>query len=312
MKNINRRKFINSAAVAMAAPSLLTLESFSAQAEAPSAGSQQGQKKIRLGIITDGDNPDKGFKEVLDLGFETCQLSVGKYTPEKAAAIKAAIKKYNIMPNALLCSGPGKMVWNFTEGPSTIGIIPRATRPERMKRMNDGIKFAALAGIPAVHTHFGFIPEDMADPLYGEFIECLKELGNNAKKEGVNILCETGQETPTTLQRAIEDAGTGNIFVNYDTGNMALYGKANPLDGLKMLSKYVRSLHAKDGNYPTNPKQLGKEAPIPQGIVDFPGVISHLKETGFTGEIIIECEISGQNNDYVINTRKYLEGLLAS
>jgi L-ribulose-5-phosphate 3-epimerase len=307
MKNIHRRKFIGTTAAAVIAPSFI---SFKNKGSGAASSQQEKEKKIRLGIITGGDDPDKGLKKVVDLGFETCQISMSQYTPEKAAAMREAIKKYNIQPNALICMGPGKMVWNFTEGPSTIGIVPRATRPERMKHMNDGIKFAAMAGIQAVHTHFGFIPENPGDPLYAEFIECLKELGNNAKKEGINIFCETGQETPTTLQRAIEDAGTRNIFVNYDTANMALYGKANPLDGLKMLSKYVRSLHAKDGHYPTNPHQLGREVPIPQGIVNFPAVISYLKEIDFKGEIIIECEISGQNNDYIIQTRKYLEGLI--
>lgn len=307
MKNIHRRKFLTTTAAAAVAPAFFPLGSKAVESvTAP----QERKKNILLGIITSGN--EKGIKQVKDLGFETCQISASQFTPEKAAEIKNALKKYDIYPNALLIGGPGKMVWNFVEGPSTIGIIPPATRKERMQRMNDGIKFAALAGIPAVHTHFGFIPENMADPVYGEFIECLKELGAKARKEGVMILCETGQETPTTLQRAIEDAGTGNIFVNYDTANMALYGKANPLDGLKMLSKYVRSLHAKDGHYPTNPKQLGREVPIPQGIVNFPAVISFLKEINWKGEIIIECEISGQNSDYVTKTRKYLEGLIAS
>jgi L-ribulose-5-phosphate 3-epimerase len=306
--NINRRKFLNTTAFAAIATSML---SFGNENEAHVSAQQERKKNILLGIITNGNNPDQGLKLVQDLGFETCQLSVSDYSPAKAAEVKNAIKKYSIRPNALICMGPGKMVWNFTEGPSTIGIVPRATRPERMKRLNEGIKFCAAAGIPAVHSHFGFIPENPGDPLYGELIELLKELGTNAKKEGVNIFCETGQETPTTLQRAIEDAGTGNIYVNYDTANMALYGKANPLDGLKMLSKYVRSLHAKDGHYPTNPKQLGKEVPIPQGIVNFPAVISFLKEIDFKGEIIIECEISGSNNDYIVQTRKYLEGLIA-
>lgn len=308
MSTLNRRKFINSTAFAVMAPSLL---SFGAENDS-SSSPQERKKNILLGIITNGDDPDKGLKKVQDLGFETCQLEVSQYTPEKARAIKSAIKKYSIQPNALICMGPGKMSWNFTEGPSTIGIVPRATRKERMQRLNDGIKFCAEAGIPAVHSHFGFIPENPGDPLYAELIVLLKELGENAKKAGINIFCETGQETPTTLQRAIEDAGTGNIFVNYDTANMALYGKANPLDGLKMLSKYVRSLHAKDGHYPTNPKLLGKEVPIPQGIVNFPAVISYLKEINFKGEIIIECEISGQNTDYIVQTRKYLEGLIAS
>jgi len=310
MKNIQRRKFLTTTAAAAMAPSFLTFGSEKSEIAEPLL--QERKKNILLGIIIDGDNPDLGLKKVRDLGFETCQIEISKYTPEKASEVKSAIKKYKIQPNALVCLGPGKMVWNFTEGPSTIGIVPRAIRKERMQRLHDGIDFCAMAGIPAVHSHFGFIPENPADPLYAELIACMKELGNHARKKGINIFCETGQETPTTLLRAIEDAGTGNIFVNYDTANVVLYGKANPLDGLKMLSKYVRSLHAKDGHYPTNPKLLGEEVPIPQGIVNFPAIISYLKEINFKGEIIIECEISGQNKDYIIKTRDYLEGLISS
>jgi sugar phosphate isomerase/epimerase len=307
MKNIKRRKFIGTAVLASMAPSILAYGS--EKSVIPSE--QERKKKILLGIITDGNNPDQGLKKVADLGFETCQINVSQYTPEKAAEVKSAIAKYKIRPNALICLGPGKMVWNFTEGPSTIGIVPRATRKERMQRLHDGIDFCALSGIPAVHSHFGFIPENPADQLYIELVDLLKELGNHALKKGINIFCETGQETPITLMRAIEDAGTGNIFVNYDTANVVLYGKANPLDGIKVLSKYVRSLHAKDGRYPTNPKLLGKEVPIPQGEVNFPAVISYLKEIDFKGEIIIECEISGQNKDYIIKTRDYLKGLIS-
>jgi L-ribulose-5-phosphate 3-epimerase len=310
MKNIHRRKFLGTTAAAAIAPSLISFGNEIPETSIPSK--PERKKNILLGIITDGNNPDQGLKKVVDLGFETCQINVSNYTPEKAAEVKSAIKKYNIQPNALICLGPGKMVWNFTEGPSTIGIVPRATRKERMQRLHDGIDFCALAGIPAIHSHFGFIPENSADPLYIEVTDLLKELGNHGLKKGITIFCETGQETPTTLQRAIEDAGTGNIFVNYDTANVALYGKANPLDGLKMLSKYVRSLHAKDGHYPTNPKLLGKEVPIPQGIVNFPAIISYLKEINFKGEIIIECEISGQNKEYITKTREYLEELISS
>ena len=269
-------------------------------------------KNILLGVITNADNPDKAFKEVREMGFDTCQIDVTKYTPELAKQIKEAFVKYNLRPNTLLCLGPGKQVWNFTEGPSTIGIIPILYRKERMQRLRDGIKFCKMAGIPSVHSHFGFIPENPGDPLYVEFIGLMKELAGFALKEGIDIYFETGQETPTTLQRAIEDIGTGNLYVNYDTANMVLYGKSNPLDGLKMLSKYVRTFHAKDGFYPTDPKELGKEAPIPKGIVDFPAIIAYLKEIKFKGEIIIEYELSDSNTDYILQTKKYFEGLIAS
>lgn len=267
---------------------------------------------ILLGIIINGDNPDQALKEVNDLGFTTCQVDVTTYSGELAQQLKNAFLKYKLKPNTLLCLGPGEQEWNFTEGPATVGIIPLQYRNERMKRLKEGIDFCNAAEIPAVHSHFGFIPENPGDPLYKEFIELMKELGEYALKQGIDIYFESGQETPVTLMRAIEDIGTGNLFVNYDTANMVLYGKSNPLDGLKVLSKYVKSFHAKDGFYPTNAMELGREVHIPNGLVDFPAIISYLKEIKFMGEIIIECELSNQNTDYIVQTKKYLEELIKS
>ena len=113
------------------------------------------------------------------------------------------------------------------------------------------------------------------------------------------------------LLRAIEDIGTGNLGVNYDTANLILYGKANPVDGLDVVGKYVRSLHAKDGYYPTNPRELGKEVPIGEGKVDFRGVIAKLKEIGFRGHITIEREISGPRQiEDILKSKRFLENLI--
>jgi sugar phosphate isomerase/epimerase len=93
-------------------------------------------------------------------------------------------------------------------------------------------------------------------------------------------------------------------------GNLLLYGTGNPLDGLRQLRKYVKSLHAKDGDYPTDPHLLGREYPIPEGKVDFPGIISLLKTTDFTGCVVIENELSTNSKAYLQKTKKYLENLL--
>ena len=51
-----------------------------------------------------------------------------------------------------------------------------------------------------------------------------------------------------------EKVGTDNSFVNLDTANLILYGRANPVDALEVFGQYVRNIHAKDGCYPTNGK----------------------------------------------------------
>ena len=78
-----------------------------------------------------------------------------------------------------------------------------------------------------------------------------------------------------------------------------------------MLGKYVRGLHAKDGFYPTDPKQLGQEAPIGQGKVDFPRIIERLKALNYRGPITIEREISGpQQIEDIKRSKAYLEKLI--
>jgi L-ribulose-5-phosphate 3-epimerase len=307
MKRISRRNFIYSSAMLSAIPGVV-----SAMGNVPSPSGENKSNRFMLGVIASGNNPEEELKIVRDLGFPSCQLSVDSYSPELAVRLSESLKKYRLIPTSLICMGPGTYKWNFTEGPSTIGLVPREYRPARVERLRNGIDFCKAAGIPAVHAHFGFIPEDPGDILYVEFIKTMKPIGEYALKQGIELHFETGQETPVTLLRAIKDIGTGNLFVNYDTANLVMYGKANPLDGLKVIGKYVKSMHAKDGMYPVNPDELGKEVPIPTGEVNFPAILAYLKKLGFNGNITIEYELGGQNNDYILKTKKYLESIIAT
>lgn len=286
---------------------ILTIPAFLIAASAEKSTTAPG--KLNFGLIIGGNNPETEFKQIKEIGFSHCQLSVIEYTPELAKGMRAAIKKYQVYPTSLICMGPGDHVWNFTEGPSTIGLIPTEFREARIKRLHEGIDFCKEVGIPAVHAHFGFIPENPKDAVYIEFIKIMKEIGTYALQRGVDIYFETGQETPITLLRAIQDIGTGNLFINCDVANLVMYGKSNSLDGLKVLSKYVKAIHAKDGEYPTNPYLLGNEVPIPQGKVNFPAVVAYLKEINYTGNITIEYELAENNYDYILKTRAYLEQL---
>jgi sugar phosphate isomerase/epimerase len=305
-KAINRRKFLYSA-TAIAGSSMVSFSEVKRMQIIKPATSEN----IQLGVISAANNPEEDLKIVRDLGFPTCQLNIATYSPDLAKRLVSTLRNYNLRASSLTCMGPGVYKYNFTEGPSTIGLIPRQNRAARVERLKQGIDFCKATAIPAVHAHFGFIPEDPKDELYIEFIETMKPLGEYALNQGINIHFETGQETPVTLLRAITDIGTGNLFVNYDTANLVMYGKSNPVDGLKVIGKYVRGLHAKVGKYPVNPNELGKEVPIPQGEVNFPEVISFLKKLGFTGPITIEYELSGRTNDYILKTKDYLEKIIS-
>lgn len=309
MEHLNRRQFVKTAAgmagaLGIDAASTLPLSGSSAQYDA--------SQDMLLGTIAGiRESADKSLSRIREFGFTCCQISVTDYSPESAHQVKEALVKYDLKPVSLICMGPGQYAWNFYEGPITIGFVPRGWRRERIARFKVGADFCIRAGIPAVHAHFGFIPENPNDELYEEFITAMQEVAHYTKERGLDIYMETGQETPVALLRAIIDIGTDNIFINYDTANLILYGKANPVDGLDVIGKYVKSLHAKDGLYPTDPKELGKEVPIGEGKVDFPRVFRRLKELNFKGFIVIEREISGPKQaEDIAKSKAFLENLI--
>lgn len=270
----------------------------------------------RLGVIahvTAQSTPEQAIAKVNAFGFPTCQIAVGP-APDVLLApqLKTALDKYQVQGTAIMTLGPGRMVWDFYSGPKTIGIVPQATRAARVDALKRASDLAKLAGVPAVHTHCGFVPEDPGAPLYAETVEAIRDVASHCKANSQIFLMETGQETPVTMLRVIEDAGTGNIRVNLDTANLILYGKGEPVGALDVLGKYVSGLHAKDGMYPTEPKTLGREVAIGQGRVNFPAVLKALKTLSYTGPITIEREISGPRQETDIRQSKlFLEKLIS-
>ena len=181
--------------------------------------------------------------------------------------------------------------------------------------LEKGIAFAAMIHVRDVVTHVGYMPENPYDPNYPGVLACLKALVKECKKNQQNFLFETGQETPVTLKRAIQDiekeTGKGNIGINLDPANLIMYGKANPVDALDVFGEYVMGIHGKDGNYPTDGHMLGQEVPLGMGKVNYPAFVAKLKEIGYTGDITIEREISGEEQKTdILMAKNLLEQLI--
>jgi len=261
--------------------------------------------------VAKGSTPAEALLHVRQLDFSTCQLGVGMASPELAGPIREAVRSSGVEVTALMTLGEGRMVWNLRDGPKTIGIIPRETREPRVAALKHTSDLAKSCGVTAIHTHCGFIPENPNDPLYAEAVKVIRDVVQYCRNNGQTFLCETGQETPITLLRVIQDVGLDNIAVNLDVANLILYGNGEPVAALEVLGKYVKGLHAKDGLYPTDPYGLGQEVPIGKGRVRFPEVFAKLRDLSYTGPITIEREISGPRQEMDIRaSRTYLQGLI--
>ena len=254
------------------------------------------------------------MKKAADIGCECCQLGVWNmslYTDEKAAEIVAAAKEYGIEISTLWAGWSGPCEWNFTAGPVTLGLVPPAYRMQRIEELILGADFAVKLGVSRLATHVGFLPENMTDPQYSDIIAALRYLAKACQERGLKFLFETGQETPITLLRVIEEIGTDNLGINMDTANLILYGKANSADAITVFGKYVMDTHIKDGLYPTDGKKLGRQVQVGEGVANIPEVIRRLREVGYEGNYIIEREIKGeQQTKDIIDTLAYLKALL--
>lgn len=247
-------------------------------------------------------------------GFSSCQLiswNPKVWTDENADILKTLLAKYHVTVSAFWCGWEGPSDWNFYEGQLTLGLVPVEYRYARVKNLCDGADFAHKLGITDVVTHMGFIPENPYDPNFPGFCRAVRVVAEHLKRNGQYLLFETGQETPVTLLRCFEAVGCDNLAVNLDTANLILYGKANPVDALEVFGKYVRNLHAKDGCWPVNGHDLGRETAIGQGRVDFRGVFRKLHELGYDSWVTIEREIEGdQQIADILSARDYLQNII--
>lgn len=263
--------------------------------------------------IRKGANILEEFRKITDMEMNCCQVNVNAalHSDELAEEIVSASIATGVEVTALWAGMDGPHEWNSYGGPATIGIVPAAYRDGRMKQLYAASDFAVKLGVTDIITHVGFIPENPYDPDFIGVVTALRGLANYMKPRGQYFLFETGQETPVTILRTIEEIGTDNLGINLDTANLILYGKANPLDSLEVFGKYVRNTHCKDGFYPTTGRELGREVAIGQGKVDFPNIIKKLKELNYTGAYVIEREISGDQQILdIIAARDYLKSLL--
>jgi sugar phosphate isomerase/epimerase len=268
-----------------------------------------------IGVVTKlRRDPDGIVAEAHEAGFSSCHLSVydpGYLTDALRDRLFEDMSRFDVKIEALWAGWPGKVVWDFVEGPVTTGLVPVALRRERTESTKRVADFAQALGASMVMTHLGFVPEDLNDDRYMTLIPLLRDIAAYCRARELDFCFETGPTTPITLLRIIEDVGMENVGVNFDPANLLMYGKANPLDAIDALFPTIRCVHVKDGFYPTNTRDLGVEAPLGEGQVGFPALIRTLHARCYRGGYYVETEDYGRGRQQaLIQARHRLDGWL--
>lgn len=275
----------------------------------------------KIGIIQNikgfFDKEEKNLiDQMVDAGLETVQLlanavSLDLMTKENAAKlIEMTRGKLEITSFWAGWSSPD--VWNFVDGPGTLGLVPTAYRAKRLDELKKGADFAEMLGVHDVATHVGFVPETPTLDGYRDLVAAVKYIADYCAKKDMHFNFETGQETPVTLMRLFSDVGADNLGVNFDPANLILYGRGNPVDAIDIYGDKIRGVHVKDGDYPKDDfYKLGRERVVGEGSVNFPVFLPKLLKSGYKGDLYIEREITGQQRaDDIKKTIAYVKSLM--
>lgn len=249
-----------------------------------------------LGVFTSVDTGLGISLEVLNqLAVPTIHLhapSMKNRSAEYADQLRQRLADQGVTISCVFAGFEGESYQDIPTVAQTVGLVPPATRAERVSELKEIIDFAAQLQVPAVGLHLGFVPHDDATGQQAEIVEITRGVCDYAAQQGLAVHLETGQEPVEVLLAFLEAVAAENLHVNFDPANMILYGCGEPLPALEKLGKHVKSVHCKDAKWSDQPGVTwGQETPLGEGDVDFAQFLSTLLMISYQGPLTIEREI---------------------
>ena len=116
------------------------------------------------------------------------------------------------------------------------------------------------------------------------------------------ILMETGQENAETLMAFLTEISHPALGVNFDPANMILYGKGDPVLGLKIMVTWVKHVNIIDALRSPISGEWGSEVPWGEGDFDNNEFLNTLKRIGYQGALAIEREAGSTRMQAILNT----------
>jgi len=248
-------------------------------------------------IVMD-DGLDARLTACKALDLPTAQILAPPADRRRAADVSGLLAKFKgagVGITVVFCGFAGESYADIPTVQRTVGLVPFATRQERLSEAMLISDFAKALGVGVTALHLGFIPETVDDPDYQEIVRITGLLCDHCRGNNQALHLETGQEPAEVLLKFLHDVNRPNLAVNFDPANMILYGSGEPIPALRLLGSHVKSVHCKDAKWAASPKvEWGQEVPLGDGDVDLRLFLKTLKVIGYSGPLTIEREIAGE------------------
>ena len=206
------------------------------------------------------------------------------------------------------------LAWGHPDG------LEAGRNEEAWRQMNALIPKALCIGarimrIVASSLMFRFEPHA---PQIEAIVRMLKQSAKIARDHGVILALEnhidyTSAEILEILERVDSDA----LKVNFDTGN-TLRMMEDPVAAARRLGPYTVATHTKDvaACRHVRPEEwyFFSSVPVGTGLIDIPGVVRALAESGYQGVLAVESDHHKDNQDedqLVAKSIAYLKSLVA-
>ncbi len=192
----------------------------------------------------------------------------------------------------------------------TGGVAPDATWPANRKAGKALASIAGELGIGLVTFHAGFIPDNPRHPWWEVMVGRIRELAGLFGERGVQVALETGQESAVALSRVLDALTRERVGVNFDPGNLILYGSGDPVPALHVLAPRVAQIHIKDALPALDEGSWGTEVSVGRGAVDWVALLSALRQCPEVTTLVIEREAGTDPVGDITETRRFLESVI--
>ena len=143
---------------------------------------------------------------IQQVGVPTIQLHTPhrqSRTDEKASQLRDQLQKINVELTAVFGGFDGESYADIPTVGRTIGLVPPATRQERLQEMFEISDFTKKMGCDTVALHIGVVPHEHDHPDRPGIIEVTRQLCKHCQDNGQFLHLETGQETAEDLMKRV-------------------------------------------------------------------------------------------------------------
>jgi sugar phosphate isomerase/epimerase len=182
-------------------------------------------------------------------------------------------------------------------------LVPKA------RHMGAGIMRIVASSLQFRHEPHG--------PQIEAVVRMLRESVRIAADHGVVLAIENHIDyTSAEICEILDRVGSDHLRVNFDTGN-TLRMMEDPVQAARRLGPYTVATHTKDVDAcrHVRPEEwyFFSSVAVGSGLIDIPGVVRALQETGYTGILAVESDHHKDNQDedaLVAQSVAYLRNLL--